>query len=263
MDNVRILIVDDEELARVRLRRLLSREPDVNVMGECCDGTEAYAFILEHTPDLVFLDVHMREMDGLQLIEQLPPERRPCIVLVTAYDYYALDAFDLEVVDYLLKPYSDERFAMALRRAKERIRQKHIALHTDRLLALLQGTTASPSAGPLRAESRPPHGRLVVKSGSHFLFVDPNHVDWIEAEGVYLRLHMDKKSYLLRESLNSFEERLDPHQFIRIHRSSIVNVDRIREVIPHANGGSVVVLQDGRQLRMSRSYRDRLSAMLG
>lgn len=262
MENVRILIVDDEELARVRLRRLLNRQQDVEVIGECCDGTQAYAFILANTPDLVFLDVHMREMDGLQLIEQLPPERRPCIVLVTAYDHYALDAFDLDVVDYLLKPYSDERFETALGRAKERIRQQNIAAQTDRLLSLLQRTPPPSPVEQPREEPRP-QGRLVVKSGSHLLFLDPKQVDWIEAEGVYLRLHIAKKTYLLRESLNSFEERLDPQQFIRIHRSNIVNVDRIREVIPHANGGSVVVLQDGTQLKMSRSYRSRLAAMLG
>lgn len=263
MEKIRTLIVDDEEPARVRLRRLLRRDDDVEVVGVCSDGVDAAELIESQTPLLVFLDVQMREMGGLQLIEGLPEGKRPFIVLVTAYDQYALDAFQVDVVDYLLKPYSDERFGIALGRAKERIRQQQISLHSDRLLSLLQDANGTSPAH--HEDVRPTYGanRLVVKSGSHLLFIDPKQVDWIEAEGVYLRLHIDKKSYLLRESLNSFEERLDPTQFIRIHRSTIVNIDRIREVVPHVNGGSVVMLHDGRQLRMSRTHRDRLSMLLG
>ncbi|HET6568189.1 MAG TPA: LytTR family DNA-binding domain-containing protein [Rhodothermales bacterium] len=263
MEKIRTLIVDDEEPARARLRRLLRREEDVEVIGACADGVEAAERIEAQAPLLVFLDVQMREMGGLQLIERLPDARRPFIILVTAYDQYALDAFQVDVVDYLLKPYSDERFGIALGRAKERIRQLQISQYSDQLLSLLQDVNGRTPARAEDTRTAERTNRLVVKSGSHLLFLDPKQVDWIEAEGVYLKLHIDKKSYLLRESLNSFEGRLDPNQFIRIHRSTIVNMDRIREVVPHANGGSVVMLHDGRELRMSRTHRDRLSMLLG
>jgi two-component system, LytTR family, response regulator len=268
MDKIRVLIVDDEDPARLRLRKLLAREPDVELAGEGHDGRDAFEMIRLLEPHLVFLDVQMKQMGGLELVSHLPKESRPFIILVTAHDQYALNAFETDILDYLLKPFTDERFQAALNRARTRIRQHHIHLHTEKLLSLLNDRPLAPVAASESSISPStsnlaPLDRLVLKSGSHLVFIDPAQVDWFEAEGVYVRVHVDKKTHLLRDSLTNIEQRLDPRRFVRIHRSTIVNLDRIREVMPHENGGSIVVLKDGKQLRMSRSYRDRLSPTLG
>jgi two-component system LytT family response regulator len=269
---MRVLIVDDEELARLRLRRLLERETDVTVVGECGRGDEAIDFIRAQAPDVVFLDIQMKDIDGFGVVDELEARAAPFFIFVTAYDRYAVRAFDSNALDYLLKPFSDERLRRALERARARLLQHQISTVSDRLLSLLQtyrpagATTAFAAADEPAGREEPemrPLDRLVLKTGGRLLFMDVDRVDWIEAEGVYVRLHTGTRSHLLRESLTNVEKRLDPARFIRIHRSTIVNADRIREIVPHFNGGAIVVLQDGTRLKLSRGYRERVTATLG
>jgi two-component system LytT family response regulator len=270
MDKLRTLIVDDEELARLRLAKLLGKRDDVEVIGECASGADAISFIEQYDPQLVFLDIQMGDLSGFDVVDACRDETEAVFVFVTAFDRYALRAFDANALDYLLKPFSDERFGLALQRAKERIHEHTFKEYSDRLLSLLQdykqvAGEAEPQseAAPTQVATQAATERLVLKTGGRLIFVDADQVDWIEAEGVYVRLHAGTKSHLLRESLTNVENRLDSRQFIRIHRSTIVNVDRIKEITPHFNGGALVILRDGTQLKLSRSYRDKVSATLG
>jgi two-component system LytT family response regulator len=248
---IRTVIADDEPLARERLRALLDAEPDIEVARECRDGNEAVAAIRAESPDLVFLDVQMPELDGFGVIETVGVENMPAIVFVTAYDEYALQAFEVNAVDYLLKPFDRERFQKALARARA-----HVGRQADdinrRLLALIQGLKV-------------PQGyleRLVIRSSGRIFFLKAEEIDWIEAAGNYVRLHTGKESHLLRETMNSLEQKLDPARFLRIHRSTIVRIDRIAELQPLFHGDYVVVLQGGTRLTLSRGYRERLSGIL-
>lgn len=255
-ERIRALVVDDEVPARLRLQRLLEREPDIDLVGACCCGTEAIAAVRAERPLLLFLDVRIPPGDGFAVLDALGDDTPPAVVFVTASEEYALRAFEANALDYLHKPFSAERFQAALARVRTRLREREAGRHRDRLLTLLND----------HAEDRERAGyreRLVIKTGSQLVFLDASEVDWIEAEGVYVRLQVGPKSYLLRESLHNVEQRLDPRRFLRIHRSTILNLDRAKKVVPHFNGGALVVLHDGRQLKMSRSYRARLSATLG
>lgn len=263
MEAIRALIVDDEEPARLRIRSLVEKEPDVQVVGESTSAEEALRDLGDLRPDLLFLDIQMRDASGFSVLERTDLAELPVVIFVTAYDQYALRAFEANALDYLLKPFSDERFRMALDRARARLREHHISESTDKLLSLLNQMRNAEEAGYAAPQAAAHQSRLVLKSGSHLIFVDADDVDLIEAEGVYVKLHVGKKVHLLRESLSNVEQRLDPTKFIRIHRSTIVNSDRVREIVPHFNGGHVVILNDGRQLKMSRGYRDRVSATLG
>jgi len=251
---VRALIVDDEPLARDRLRALLAGDADVQVVGECGDGHTAVAAIRDLDPDLVFLDVQMPALDGLGVVAEVGPARMPPTVFVTAYDKYAVRAFDVSAVDYLLKPFDADRFAAALRRAKDQVRHRADAGVRDRLLALL--ADAKPPAPPA-AE------RLAVKTGGKVVFLRTDEIDWIEAAGNYCRLHVGKQAHLLRETMAALEARLDPKRFVRIHRSTIVNVERIRELQPYFHGDYVVLLRDDTQLTLSRTYRQKLHELVG
>jgi two-component system, LytTR family, response regulator len=245
---IRALIVDDEELARARLRGLLTQEADVEVLPDCADGREAVAAIEELTPDLVFLDVQMPELDGFGVLEAIGPERPPVVVFVTAYDQFALKAFEVHAVDYLLKPFDRERFQLALQRAVERVKQRD----TNALESRHQG---------LLADVRPPAAgadRLAVKSGNRVRFIKVSDICWVEAAHNYVELHLDKESHLMRETLGAFESRLTPGKFVRISRSVIVNVDRVVELQSLFHGGYRVVLQNGTHLTLSRRYRDKL-----
>ena len=251
---IRTLIVDDEPLARERLRALLSAEPDIEVIGECGDGPAAVQAIRSDTPDLVFLDVQIPEIDGFGVIERIGVENAPVVVFVTAYDQYALEAFDVHAVDYLLKPFDEARFAKALARARGTVQSQRSGEVNERLLTLLRGIKAAPSG---RAE------RLVVKSAGRLFFLRTEEIDWIESSGNYVCLHVGNETHLLRETMSSLEARLDPTAFIRIHRTAIVNVDRIKELQPLFHGEYEVVLRGGARLTLSRSYRDRLQCLLG
>jgi two-component system LytT family response regulator len=250
---IRAAIVDDEPLARRRIRNLLMEAPDVEIIAECANGKDAIESLDESPPDLLFLDIQMSEIDGFDVLQALGVGRVPVVIFVTAYDQFALRAFEAHALDYLLKPFDDERFGAALQRARERIRQQQGSDLDRRLQALL---------GNVRGD----HGylrRLVVPSGHRSIFVRTEHIDWIEAERNYVRLHVAGKAYLLRENLTHIASALDPATFCRIHRSTIVNIDRIQSVETLFHGEYVVVLHDGTKLTSGRSYRRSLLAMMG
>lgn len=247
---VRTIIVDDEDLARERLRSLLEREPEIEILGEASDGRAAIALIEQAKPDLAFLDVQMPELTGFEVLDALDPETRPNVVFVTAHDKFALKAFDVHAVDYLLKPFDRERFQTALRRALDKVRSK---------------APAGAALNQVLKEVRPakPADRLLVKSSGRVLLVKIDDIDWIEAADNYISLHVGKDAHLMRETMNSIEQRLPPEKFMRISRSTIVNMERIQELQPMFHGEYVVLLRNGAKLTLSRGYRDKLDALLG
>jgi two-component system LytT family response regulator len=252
MKTIRTLIVDDEPLARRRIRRMLARHPDVDVIGECVNGREAIAAIREQQPALVFLDVQMPEVDGFAVLAAIRAHEMPLIIFVTAYDQYALRAFEVYALDYLLKPFDRRRFDNAMQRAKSRLFNERSEV-SERALALLE---------ELRAQQSHLE-RMVVKAGGRAFFLKTEEIDWIEAEGKYVRLHVGKEAYLVREAISQIEAQLDPKRFLRIHRSTIVNLDRVRELQPWFHNDYRVILRDGTELMLSRSCRKRLSELLG
>jgi two-component system LytT family response regulator len=249
---MRALIVDDEPLARKALLRMLNRDTSVLVVGECSDGASAVAAIREMQPELVFLDVQMPEMDGFRVVECIGAEKMPVTIFVTAFDRYAIRAFDANAVDYLLKPFAPDRLARAVSRAKERYQGQHDKHTARQLFSLLGSRYASDYAQ-----------RLAVAIGGKIVFVAVADIDWIEADGNYARLHAGRRVYDVRETLQSLIEKLDPREFLRIHRSTIVNLLRVREVRPWFQGSHLVVLQNGEELRMSRYQRDAVEKLLG
>jgi two-component system, LytTR family, response regulator len=249
---LRALIVDDEALARTALVRLLKRERDVSLIGQCDDGESAVQTIRQVQPDIVFLDVQMPEMDGFQVVEAIGAERMPVTIFVTAFDRYAIRAFDANAVDYLLKPFAPDRLTRALARGRERCLGRQDKEAAQRLFSLLDSRLQTDYAQ-----------RLAVAMGGRIMFVAVADIDWIEAEGNYARLHVSRKVFEVRETLQALMERLDPREFIRIHRSTIVNARRIREVQPWFQGSHIVVLQSGEELRMSRYQRDAVERLLG
>ncbi len=253
MKKLRTVIVDDEPLARERIASLLSAEQDIEVAAQCRDGEEAVAAIERHSPDLVFLDVQMPGLNGFEVIEAVGAEKMPIVVFVTAYDQHALRAFQVRALDYLLKPFDRERFADALQRARTQIQREETGDLGRRLLALVKD---------LRRD-QPKTDRLVVKSGGRLFFLRTDEIDWIEAAGNYVRLHVGPASHLLRETMNAIEARLDPEKFFRIHRSRIVNMERIQEMQPWLNGEFAVLLRTGTRLTLSRGYREKLQERLG
>jgi two-component system LytT family response regulator len=244
---IRTLIVDDEPLGRERLRSLLEADPAVTVVGECADGREALAALRSGPCDLVFLDVEMPGLGGLEVARRLGPECRPVIVFVTAHGRYALPAFEVHAADYLLKPFDRGRFQKALEWAKA-----HLARRAE-----------SPAAAGAAKAGAKPSERITVKSGGRIYFLKAEDVDWVEAAGNYLRLHVGAETHLLRETLSSLEARLDPERFWRIHRSTLVNADRVQELQPLFHGDYAVILRDGTQLTLSRSYRQSLPRLFG
>jgi two-component system, LytTR family, response regulator len=258
---LRVVVVDDEPLARMGMRDLLARDPEVEVVAQCADGRQAVETIGALRPDLVLLDVQMPEMDGFEVLRQLEPERMPFIVFVTAFDRFALRAFEVAAVDYLLKPFDDERFALAMGRAKHAVRNAEVGELGRRLVGLLEAG-AGASGQPVPAAGGGLASRLMVKSTGRTVFVRVEEVDWIEADDYYARLHVGEKVHLLRESMASLEARLDPSRFFRVHRSAIVNLDRVREVQFLFRGEHVVILHDGSKLKLTRSRLERLEAML-
>lgn len=247
----RVLIVDDEALARDRLRQLLQVEPEIQIVGECADGQEAVATIQRESPDLIFLDIQMPELDGFGVLEALKTDRVPVIVFVTAYDQFALKAFDVHAVDYLLKPFDRERFQAALRHALVQVRQRD-----DKSLAQRQ----SAALADLKPATKPAE-RLPVKTGGRVIFVRIADIDWVEAAHNYVILHVDKDSHFLRETMNAFEGRVSPEKFVRISRSTMVNIDRIKELQPMFYGEYTVTLHNGTRLTLSRRYRDKLQQL--
>ena len=258
-EKIRTLIVDDEPLARRNLRLLLENDPQIEILDECRNGREAVKAINALSPDLIFLDIQMPEMDGFDVLERVGTDQIQAIIFVTAFDQYALKAFDVHALDYLLKPFDDERFAHALRRAKAQIEAREINRLSKRLLALLDERETQRERSSRRQDYLT---RLMIKVSGRVVLLKVDEIDFIEADGNYAKLHVGRKAHLLREKMHDLEERLDPARFVRIHRSVIVNLDRIKEMQPHFNGDYIVVLADGRQLRLSRTRRENLETRL-
>lgn len=248
---IRAIIVDDEPLARGRIRALLKQMPDVELAAECGDGRKAIAAIQKHRPDLVFLDVQMPEPDGFGVLASLSPDNLPVVVFVTAYDRYALKAFEASALDYLLKPFDRERFEATMARARTQLEQRHAGKLNQKLLSLLER-----SPGAEYAE------RLVVRAAGRISFLCTDEIDWIEAQGNYACLHAGRETHLLRETMSALEEQLDPRKFVRIHRSTIANIRCIKELQPTFHGDFNVLLRDGTRLILSRTHRKELERRL-
>jgi len=273
---IRVLVVDDEPIARRRVRRLLRLEPDVDVIDEVGSGSEAIDSIKKDRPDLVLLDVQMPDVDGFGVVGALGAELMPPTIFVTAFNEYAVRAFDVNAIDYLLKPYDPERFRSAFQRARSHIERESSAEQGRKIRALLEQvlgedrTSAAladrPSPAPGAPISAMPRtrflDRLMVKHDGRVFFVKVSDVDWFEASGNYVRVHVGKVSHLIRETMHHIEAQLDPSMFVRIHRAVIVNIDRIKELQPWFAGDYVVILRDGRQLKLSRTYREHLQSRM-
>lgn len=247
----KILIVDDEPLARDRIREMLKNDPEVQCIREARNGREAIEAVKELAPDIVFLDVQMPDLDGFAVLKQLAAPL-PIIVFVTAYDRYAVRAFDVHAVDYLMKPFNRERFAEAWRHAKDHLKRPTHERQEGQLLALL----AELKEGRRHLE------RFAIKTGEKVLFVRSEDVDSIEAEGNYVRLNVAGTSYMLRETINSVESQIDPRSFVRIHRSTIVNINRVKELQLWARGEYRVLLDNGSCYTLSRGYREHFDAFI-
>lgn len=253
MTSLRVLIVDDEPLARERLRAWLREEPSVEIVGECGSGTEAIATLRNTPVDLVLLDMEMPGGNGLQVLSELPAEGRPAVVFVTAHERFALDAFDVQAVDYLLKPFDRERFQTALRRAEEYLRARRAGKLEDKLESLL-ADAASPGK---RSE------RLTVKVNGRLIFLKPDDIMWVEAADNYILLHLSEGRLMLRETLTALEQRLGPASFARVNRSALVNLEQVKELQPTFHGDYVVVLRNGTKVPLSRSLRGQFGKFTG
>ncbi len=243
---LRALIVDDEELARVRIRDLLAVVPDVEIIGECEDGAAAIRAIQLRPPDLLFLDIQMPEIDGFAVLRSVDTARIPAIIFVTAHDEYALQAFEYAALDYLLKPFDQERFEAALERARQRVREHDTEVFREQVGELLA------------ALDRKLLQRLVVRDGGRISFINVREIRWIEAQGNYVMIRTTRESPLLRCTMADIEKRLDPTRFARTHRSSIVNMDRVRRLDPLPHGEYRITLDDGTQLTSRRGFRETL-----
>ena len=257
---IRVLIVDDEPLARAGLRRLVARDRELEIIGECGDGLSALTAIQDLRPDLLLLDIQMPELNGFEILRALGPDAPPCVVFITAYDRFALRAFEVAAVDYLVKPFDDDRFEQTLQRAKHALRSHNVAALEARLNALLarvgdaEAMNAATSAESLK--------RLVVRDQDRIIVVRTEEIDWIEAADYYSRLHVGARTHLLRESMTALESRLDPKRFFRTHRSAIVNLDRVAQILSGNHGEHLALLHDGTRLRLSRGRREALQQRL-
>jgi two-component system LytT family response regulator len=255
------LIVDDEPLSRDLVRHMLTAHRDIRVVAECADGEKALAAIKRHAPQLVFLDVKMPRLDGVALLQHLPKENRPLIVFLTAHDAFAIRAFEAHALDYLLKPFDQERFDQTVARVRERLEQ----LESAKLGQSVKRFLAGPAAMTEEARPTKPFAeRIVVRESGRVYFVGVPEIHWLEASGNYVALHVASgKTYLVHETMAAMEAKLDPTFFVRIHRSTIVNVDRIKELQPHFNGEYIVLLKDETRLKLSRSFLEKARAALG
>lgn len=250
---IRALVIDDEPLAREMIREMLEADPEAEIVGECANGREAVAAIRELSPDLIFLDIQMPELGGFEVLESFKNNGMPYVIFATAYDQYAVRAFEVHALDYLLKPFDQERFDTAWLRAKAQIREERLNQREQHILALLEEL----KAGPQYLE------RLVVKTEGRVFFLEVDAIQCIEAEGNYVRVYNGQKAYLLRDTISGIEAQLDPKKFLRIHRSAIVRIDKIKELQPWFHGEYHVILENGKQLTLSRNYRTNLQEAVG
>lgn len=248
---IRALIVDDQLIAREAIRRMLAAEPDIEIVGQPATGREALEAIKSQAPDLVFLDVRMPDMDGFSVLAELRQDRLPVVVFVTANDEFALQAFDVHALDYVVKPITPDRLQRALQRAREHLQRRQGGNFDLRLGALLKDLKTSPRQTD----------RLAVKSGGKVVFLRLADIDWVESADNYVKLHVGNEAHLLRETMNSLEQKLPPDRFMRISRSALVNVERIKELHPMFHGEYVVVLTNGTRVNLTRSYRDKLELL--
>ena len=261
MPTIRTLIVDDEPEARLGLLSLLESDGDITVIGECSGGNEALEAIRLYKPDLVLLDIQMPDMNGFEVIRSIEADVLPLVIFVTAYDQYSLKAFEVHAVDYVLKPFTNRRFYEAIAQAKQKIRsQKDLSKLTERMNALLakfdEHSPLIPKVAPAYLQ------RIAVKEGDRITFLNVEHIDWIEAADNYICIHTGRKKYLLRSKLRDIEKQLDPNHFLRIHRSRIVRIDGIREMVPMGSGDCILILKDGTELTSSRTYREKRKQLL-
>ena len=250
---LRVMIVDDEPIACRRVQRLLKADPDVDIVKVASNGEQAVEGVRKLEPDLIFLDVQMPGMDGFEVVRSIEPEKMPHVIFVTAYDRYAIRAFEVHALDYLLKPFDQDRFYEAVARAKGQIMKDRSKALNSGLLSLLEEIKPAPKYLE----------RLVVKTSGRVFFLKTEEIDWIEAQGKYVNIHVRKEEHLVREGMNSLESSLNPRKFVRIHKSSIVNVDHIAQLQPWFHGDYRVILRDGTTLTLSRRYRQNLDQLLG
>lgn len=260
MSKLRTLIIDDEPLARDRMRSFLAKETDFEIIAEYGNGAEAIAGIVQHLPDLVLIDIQMPGCDGLQVVQAIPADRKPAVIFVTAHDRFAVDAFAVQAVDYLLKPFDRERLRVALQRATDFIRARK---NTAPVIA--NSEPAMPTAGDSMGGANPARKteRFAVKADGKVVFVRPEDIVWIEAADNYVVLHISGRRLMLRETLSALESRLNPTGFARVNRSAIVNLDQVKELQPTFHGDYTVVLRDGTQIPLSRSLRGQLERFTG
>jgi two-component system, LytTR family, response regulator len=269
---IRTLIVDDEALARRGIELRLAHHADVTIVAQCQNGREAIATVMREKPDLMFLDIQMPGLSGLEVLARLPQEVLPMIIFVTAFDRYALEAFDAQAVDYLLKPINEARFGQALERVRTYRRQRNALAQREKLMRLLAATQGAGSVDEqtlqtqLESELAPGGeqypGILPIRDEVGTVRLDVRTIDWIDAAGDYMCVHAEGRTYVLRETMKALEAVLDPRMFQRVHRSTIVNVQRVRRLRPHTNGEYFLTLEDGQEIKLSRSYRDRVDRLL-
>lgn len=266
---IRAMIADDEPLAREGVRMLLDPDPEIELVGEAATGAEALEMLRRERPDLLFLDVEMPEMNGFEVLSGLDRDALPVVVFISAYDAYAMRAFEVHALDYLQKPYEDDRFYQALGRAKEYLRLSELSGLSSRLIDLLESYGDSleraEDGSPLAAEAaeqRGPLRRIAIKSAGRVLYIDVDEIDWIEAADYYVQLHTGATSHLHRQTMGSLEQQLDGAIFCRIHRSAIVNLRRVRELCHSGRREVFVVLDSGLELRVARRHRDKLQKLL-
>jgi two-component system LytT family response regulator len=265
---IRTIIVDDEPLARRGLELRLKDVGDVEIIAQCANGREALAAIADLAPDLMFLDIQMPGLSGLDVVKQVPQESMPMVVFVTAFDRFAIDAFESHALDYLLKPVDDERLAHALERVRGTWQQRQAATQREQLMALLADLTGKGELDPevLAAATGLPVRRyasmLPIRSGRETLRLDVATIDWIDAAGDYMCLHAGGQTHVLRATMKELEDMLDPAVFQRVHRSTIVNLARVRSLRPHVNGECFLRLQSGQEVKLSRSFRDKVEMLL-
>jgi len=249
---LRTIIADDESLARKKLRILLSSEPGVEIVAECSDGKQTLAALRTNKPDLLLLDIQMPDMDGFGVLRAIPADDMPVVIFTTAYDQYAVRAFEAHALDYLLKPFDQERLHHAINRARAEYLKTRDREATYRILDFLTHAKPEPQID----------GRLAFRTGGRVVFLSLDEIDWLSAAANYVTLRVGAESYLIREGIGHISERLDPSKFVRIHRSTIVNIERIKQVEAVNSGEYIVVLKDGKQLSCSRGYRAGLQQLI-
>jgi two-component system LytT family response regulator len=267
MAKIRTLVVDDEPLARDGILTMLAQDPEVELVGSCSDGQSAVTTIRAQRPDLVFLDIQMPKRDGFEVLAELKPEERPTVIFITAYDQYAINAFEFCAIDYLLKPFRDSRFFAALAKAKKEIRQNRdsdLGEKVQQLLGYMQGLTkgTGPAPGAPAPVIGEPTDRVVLKTGSDIHFLRAADIIWVESQADFIKVHTTGSAQLVRETLQSLEDRLDPTKFLRIHRSSLVNLEHVRKVTPALYGDYTVLMSDDTKLRLSRKNRAKIKQLI-